>query len=265
MKTKTLILIAMFISVLKVSGQKITYFDINWGKTSKVNASYYRLQERDSIGYRIEDHYLNGKFQMTGHSISGDSLVKEGLFIYYDSLENIESRGYYKNGNPKGEWKHFSPDGQLYYLESYNDDGEYDGNSIYYYPNGKIKRTEFYSNGNFETGKCFTRLGQDTTYFPFEEMPEFIGGEEEMYKYLQKNIIYPKAARKKGIQGIVVISFIVEKDGIIEEAEVLNSIDKLIDDAALNVVKNMPSWKPGKQDGVPVRVSFNLPISFKLE
>ena len=86
-----------------------------------------------------------------------------------------------------------------------------------------------------------------------------------MYAYLSKRIVYPKEARRKNIDGRVIIRFWVNKDGKIENPEILSKTDPLLNECALKVVKNMPKWTPGKQDGIPVRVSFVLPVLFNLE
>ena len=98
-----------------------------------------------------------------------------------------------------------------------------------------------------------------------ETMPEFPGGQSALFMYLQKNIVYPSAASEAGIQGKVYIRFVVDVDGSITQVEVLRGVEKSLDDEALRVVKKMPNWKPGTQGGKPVKVYFNLPISFKLE
>ncbi len=97
-----------------------------------------------------------------------------------------------------------------------------------------------------------------------EEMPQFPGGEEALYKYLVENLTYPQTAKEKGIQGKVWITFVVEKDGSITDVRIMRDIGGGCGEEAMRVVRNMPKWKPGKQNGVLVRVQFNLPVSFTL-
>jgi protein TonB len=97
-----------------------------------------------------------------------------------------------------------------------------------------------------------------------EEMPSFPGGEAELFKYLGKNIQYPQMARDASIQGVVYVTFVVDKDGKIKDVKVLRGIGGGCDEEAVRVVKNMPTWKPGKQRGKPVSVQYNLPIRFTL-
>lgn len=98
-----------------------------------------------------------------------------------------------------------------------------------------------------------------------ESMPEFPGGTGELYKYLGNSIKYPPLAKESGIQGRVFVNFVVEPDGSISNVKVLRGIGGGCDEEAVRVVENMPSWKPGKQRGKAVRVSYNLPIKFTLQ
>lgn len=98
-----------------------------------------------------------------------------------------------------------------------------------------------------------------------ESMPEFPGGMGALMKYLAENIKYPDLAKESGIQGRVFINFVVEPDGSISNVKVLRGIGGGCDEEAVRVVKSMPNWKPGKQRGKPVRVSYNLPVKFTLQ
>jgi TonB family protein len=98
-----------------------------------------------------------------------------------------------------------------------------------------------------------------------QHKPEFPGGDAAMFQYLANNIKYPTVARDNGIQGKVIISFIVAKSGAIEDVQVVRGIGGGCDQEGVRVVKSMPKWKPGMNDGKPVKVKFTLPLSFKLE
>ena len=98
-----------------------------------------------------------------------------------------------------------------------------------------------------------------------EEMPEFPGGMTKLAEYLAKNIKYPQMARESGIQGRVFVQFVVEPDGSVSNVAVMRSLGGGCDEEAMRVVKSMPKWKPGKQRGKPVRVSYILPVNFKLQ
>jgi len=101
-------------------------------------------------------------------------------------------------------------------------------------------------------------------YTIVENMPEFPGGQDSMFYFLAKNIIYPKEAKEKGIEGKVYVNFTVNKDGSIGDVKVIRGVHPLLDNEAVRVVKSFPKWKPGIQRGELVRVSYNLPITFKM-
>ena len=98
-----------------------------------------------------------------------------------------------------------------------------------------------------------------------EEMPEFPGGMEALMTFLSRNIKYPSDAQNKGVQGRVVVQFVVNTDGKIEDAHVVRSVQSELDKEALRVINSMPNWKPGKQKGEVVRVKYTVPIAFRLK
>ena len=115
-----------------------------------------------------------------------------------------------------------------------------------------------------------TQTRKDTTtddkvYEVCEQMPIFEGGDAALMKYLTDSVKYPELAKKHGVQGRVVIGFIVEKDGSLTDVKVLRHVDIALDAEALRVVKGMPKWIPGCQDEQLVRVRYNVPVSFRLK
>lgn len=117
---------------------------------------------------------------------------------------------------------------------------------------------------SFMTSTAQTKKN-DMVFDVVEVMPQYPGGQIAMLKYLMENIKYPEQAMKKGIQGRVAVSFIVEKDGSISNVRPVHSVHPLLDKEAVRVVESMPKWTPGKHNGKPVRVRFNLPVMFKLK
>ncbi len=98
-----------------------------------------------------------------------------------------------------------------------------------------------------------------------EKQPEFPGGMSELMKFLAKSIKYPVIAQENGIQGRVVCSFVVNRDGSIVDIQVMRGVDPSLDKEAVRVIGTMPKWKPGEQRGKPVRVRFILPVQFRLQ
>ena len=110
-----------------------------------------------------------------------------------------------------------------------------------------------------------SNAAKESVYDQVEVKPEFPGGMPALVKYLQENIKYPSAALAEKAQGKAFVRFVVEKDGSITNTEIIKSTGNIyLDNEALRVASNMPKWKPGMQQGKPVRVFFMLPVSFKL-
>ncbi len=128
------------------------------------------------------------------------------------------------------------------------------------------------SGGSTDKAQESTKVAQtenassrDEIFQVVEEMPEYPGGMSELMKYFSTNMRYPKEAQSKGIQGRVIVQFVVEKDGSITDAKVMKPVDPQLDAEALRVVNAMPSWTPGKQRGKAVRVRYTLPVMFHLK
>ena len=98
-----------------------------------------------------------------------------------------------------------------------------------------------------------------------EEMPSFPGGQGALMSFLNSNIKYPVVAQENGVQGRVIVGFVVERDGSITDVKVMRSVDPSLDREAQRVIKAMPKWKPGKQNGSAVRVKYTVPVVFRLQ
>ena len=93
-------------------------------------------------------------------------------------------------------------------------------------------------------------------------MPSFKGN---VNQWLSQNLTYPAVAAENGIEGRVIVKFVVEKDGRVTDVQVVRSVDPALDREAVNTVKRMPKWNPGMNNGQPARVWFTLPVNFKLQ
>lgn len=108
-------------------------------------------------------------------------------------------------------------------------------------------------------------VADNSIYETVEQMPEYpSGGTAGLMNFISKNLKYPTICQESGVQGRVVVSFVVNKDGSTTDFRIIRSVDKYLDKEALRVLNGMPKWKPGKQKGVPVRVRYTVPINFKL-
>ena len=105
---------------------------------------------------------------------------------------------------------------------------------------------------------------EEEIFVAVEQQPEFPGGTAALMKWLESNVRYPQMALENGISGRVIVKFVVEKDGSVSGVTLVRGVDKDLDREAIRVVKSMPKWQPGKNNGQAVRCYFNLPVNFKL-
>lgn len=122
---------------------------------------------------------------------------------------------------------------------------------------------ESYIDQNTEKGLNDSAKWEGRIYEVVEQMPSFPGGQSAMMRYINENLRYPEEAEQSDVVGRAVVSFIVEPDGALSAIEIRRSLDPAFDRMALLVVQSMPRWVPGKQDGKPVRVRYNIPVSFR--
>jgi len=97
-----------------------------------------------------------------------------------------------------------------------------------------------------------------------DQMPVFNGGNKALKKWIVNNLVYPQVAMKNGIQGRVIVTFVIERDGSVSDVKMLRSVDPSLDKEAIRLVKSMPKWIPGKKDGASVRTQYTLPVMFRL-
>lgn len=117
-----------------------------------------------------------------------------------------------------------------------------------------------------EAPKVVEEEVEDQTVFQVvEKMPEFPGGMAACLKFLSSNIKYPTVSQENGVQGKVIVQFVVNKDGSIVDPVVVRSVDPYLDKEALRVISMMPKWSPGMQRGKPVRVKYTVPVTFRLQ
>lgn len=102
-------------------------------------------------------------------------------------------------------------------------------------------------------------------YDVVEQMPVFPGGDEKLLEFISKQLKYPAIAKENGVQGTVIVRFVVTSTGKVEKSEVLRSLDRACDKEAIRVIASLPRWIPGKQNGVNVASYYTLPIKFKMQ
>ena len=132
-------------------------------------------------------------------------------------------------------------------------------------PVEQIKSVEGIVRVEPETSAEPQRNSVEPVYDAVEQQAVFPGGQAALMRWISENLIYPVAAQENGVQGRVIVRFVIEKDGTVTNPVVVRSVDSDLDKEALRLVKKMPKWQPGKLNGVVVRSNFYLPVTFKLQ
>ena len=186
-------------------------------------------------------------------------LKKLPNYCYYEHGK-ISSEGNYEGNKQVGDWKRYRADPKkLWCTEQYQNGDVKELTS--YYEDGKIKRKEHHRDSKI-TGTCYDEKGKEITFTPFETQPQ---PPYSLNEYLGNNLHYPIDAVESGIEGRVIVKFVVNEDGSISKVEVVKSVNPSCDKEAARVVTTLPKWNPGIQDDQFVSVYFTLPIAFKLE
>lgn len=231
----------------------------------------YKIDERNWVEkYNRDSKSYLSQFNITQANIDAIKVLKEdeAKSTYGERAANGAMKFYLK-GTTKKEvmdamWQHKGEEEPLLVqLIKKSEDGSVSVESITKKSDGDGEFSVYEStkpgrggaSGNSEDSEIFQVV---------EEQPMFPGGMQEMMKFLQQNIKYPKEAQEQGKQGRVIVQFVVNKDGSISNDSVVRSVDPQLDAEALRVVRSMPNWTPGKQRGKEVRVRFTLPVTFHL-
>lgn len=226
----------------------------------------------ESYYYRCTSKQPNGRYKVSDYRTKGNRLFEEG---YYDELDsvtytgstkhfdedgNVAMEGSYTKGKKTGKWITYYSGTTNIWVERH-----YDADSLMslqsYYENGQLKRKEKY-NGAVASGTCYSEQGSEMAFTPFETMP--VPG-FNINEFISQNIKYPRHARKSGVEGRVIVKFLVDENGKIGELEAKTKIGEGLEEEALRVVGKMPRWKAGIQDDKNVKVYYTLPIRFQLE
>ncbi|MDF2434406.1 MAG: hypothetical protein JWP44_4037 [Mucilaginibacter sp.] len=250
------------------------------GKSSKIDppryegqcASFYKNGTRSRLdnykdGLNIGDEYEfypSGKLYLVREYPDNNNLYNDlnGNYLIkteYDSVGTVmveDGNGHCKEYD--AEFKNIIEEGNL---KSGKRDGVWKG----YFKNVQTNFTENYKNGILIDGTATFADGKTGLYTKFRgSSPQFKSGLDAFYRYLGNQINYPTEERKKNIQGVVAITFVVEKNGKIADIKVVKSVSPGIDNEAVRVIENSPTWVPGTMFGQTARVVYSVPINFAL-
>ncbi len=219
-------------------------------------SQYYDVQEGNGTWYyesgikEKQASFVNGKLVDLCRTWTTEGAIKDSI--------------YYSNGKPDGESVVFFSNGKIRTTCVYAK-GQKNGLLKRYWPSGQLRREEMYHSDVMDWGKCYDSTGHEIPYFIADAPPEYPGGEDEMMAFLGRNIHYPPMARDNDIQGQVIIQFVVNTDGRLSNYKVVRPVSPILEAEALRVVKLMPNWKPGKEEGEWSNIIYNLPIHFTVD
>lgn len=239
---KIILLIVSFITI-HAFGQDKIFYDFNGIKVKTFKSAYY---------YEIE----------TPDSIDTNKMIVDG---FYCSGQKKSLKSYNaSSGKLHGAKMEWYKNGQVHKSMMYVD-SKLNGTLLTFWENGQLKRNDLFEDGTFIDGKVWNYDGVPTRHYDFMILPQFPGGVNKLMQYLVQNVRYPKQSQQNPAEGRVLVQFVVEKDGKISNVKVVKHMDTELDAEAKRVVKKMPKWTPGLEDGEKTRVMYVLPINFKLE
>ena len=227
-----------------------SFYDADDQLVDSINAIRYTKKiVHDSLGINktVEEYKINGK-------------LKE--LTNYSKVTGPESR--FKKFNRNGLSTHYYDNGKLTSVINFKND-ELHGNVETYFENGKLRRSDIYEEDNFVSGQCYDVLGNKVEHYIYIEKPTYLGGYKAIGTFLSKKLKYPSKMARNGLEGTVLIKFLVLKNGNLAEIETRYSPSIEFEKEALRVLNLLNDWVPGKIEGEPTDFKFMLPITFKLK
>jgi len=231
---------------LQYHGRYIAYFPT--GKKMKSGEFEYGVP----VGHQVS-YYPGGKFY------NSLNYFPDGK-VLYNELRDSTGKVLAENGT--GDWIEFDTAFKDN-LASGKVDSGYRVGIWNIKLNDSVSKHEEYVKGELKSTQYFYK-SRDTAFTKADVVPEFPGGMEAFLKFLVKVMRYPAAARERGVQGRVLVSFVVERDGSLTDIKVARGIGSGCDEEAVRVMKLSPKWIPGSQNGNPVRVAYTMPLSYAL-
>jgi TonB family protein len=223
--------------------EELEGFELIWKGPLKVRQNYTREIFNGVAGhFTVKDYYNDGVYQMIGDYQSFDPEIEDGDFLFFHSNGQISHQGCYRNGELVGDWSIYNKAGEL--IEKINYDFD-------------INETKKPSPNNSDIDEMAEFVGKD-----FTNETEKI---TDLSEYLASEIVYPPRAYKYYVQGKVYVQCMINEDGSISNALVVRTLDKDLDKEALRIIRNMPNWKPAKNNGEPVSIAYTCPVVFTIK
>jgi len=248
MKIK-LLFVFLLVSMIANGQQKIEkyYFDEDGKKTDSVNAVTYQ------------------------HYIFSDTIQGSGVIRWFKAGKKLTQETAYSNINRENDsikkWtkegisRVFHDNGDLSYRNN-----KLDGELTTYYKDSKqLKRRDIFKEDTFVSGVCYDEKGNEIEHFDYFVKPTYDGGNRAIYKFIARNMRYPKRMRAMDMEGKVLVGFTVTKEATLKNIRIMRSSSQAFSKEAIRVVKLLKNWKSGMRDGEKTDVKFVLPITFRLQ
>lgn len=298
MKEKWTVLFAMVILALNglmAQDTTITRHNSLNEKVDRESAPFYRLGWEENGKWRVEEHFGFGTIYKTGQYTDSTCRVKTGTFntyskrgvkrseIHYEQNNRVGSYiTWYESGmvNTRGRYiaeapaeavsenetnadDYWNPQEESVPLPSSEEEGIKIGRWEYFDSEGQLRAEEVYdSNGHLETSRYWKANGSSGHHGATERDAYFHGGNEGLIRFLAKNMEYPKEDKKAGRSGEVLVSFLVGIDGSVTDLRIEHSASPTMDAECLRLMRNMPKWKPAKNQNRHVEMRYFLPVQF---
>ncbi len=241
---KYLLLITLCIGRITAYAQNDKEFIDQYGReTSEDKASAYLVKTynpTDSNQVEIHQYQLNG------------TLLEKSTYQNFGRKTKI------------GVWQKWSGDGQLILDAYFNEKGNLEGTARSYFEDGRLRREDHFDDGKLVTGKVWDDNGDEIAHYPLLEEVSFGAEYMDWFRYLGKNVKYPTQARRMGIQGTVMVEFLIQKDGSVSDIKVISSPHESLSEETERVMRLSPKWNPQKIEGEAQVTLMTIPINFKL-
>lgn len=263
---KKLLILILLTWCYDLNAQKI-YLDENKVETDDPStARFYKIREpaNDSKGYKELHFYITGEKESEDTFInSSGKFVKNGKSISWYKNGQLKSECNLIKGERDGRQVSYYDNGQLK-SEISDLEGKNEKLVMTYWKNGQIKRKDIFRKEKLKTGACFDSLGKPIQHFDYEIMSQYNGGDQQLLNDIANNLQYPVKSRDAGIEGRVMVRFVVSAEGNITSVSLLQGVNAELDAEAIRVIKKLKRFEPAYQDGEPVPVFYMVPISFNL-
>ena len=279
---------------LKAQDTLVAYYNSDWEKVKKkhkASADHYRHSFIDKNGAPVfRCYFMTGELRAEGEYKSKKFKWFNGAFKSYHKDGSLRSQGHFLEGNKTGKWSYWYDNGNLMNITHYNEEGEKhgefkswykdstledegifnhgkeEGKWDFYFENGQIASSEVYKEGELKSFKFWDEEGNelDTVGRKIFERINYVNNQKHLFEYIHNNFVYPPKASKMGIEGRVLVDFVINKKGELIKLTFRGSNNKSFRAEAERLMRGYSNWTPAKYHNRKVSSSYTLPIVFQM-